>query len=180
MNKSFEERLNQILPRLASLDVLDNRGAGGEIGFWVFDYPPEHKMQPALVGCRRDPTESGPVEPGSSVQGDRPVRVRHPLAGERKLLDKTFVKQMKEGDRSVLQSLRPVLKEDKLAARLVEEAAVHDIERAPCLQSGSGAELRREELGRSGLHRRYGCVCSHTHPYGPAALVKPRPTAQHL
>jgi hypothetical protein len=23
----------------------NNRGAGGEIGFWIFDYPPEHEMQ---------------------------------------------------------------------------------------------------------------------------------------
>jgi len=39
MKTSFEERLNQVLPRLASPDVLDNLGAGGEIGFWIFDYP---------------------------------------------------------------------------------------------------------------------------------------------
>ena len=45
MKTSFDERLNQVLPQLASPDVLDNRGAGGESGFWVFDYPPEHEMQ---------------------------------------------------------------------------------------------------------------------------------------
>ena len=37
MKTSFEERLHQILPPLASPDVRDNRAAGGEIGFWLFD-----------------------------------------------------------------------------------------------------------------------------------------------
>ena len=37
MTADFEQRLNQVLPRLLSADVLDNRGAGGEIGFWIFD-----------------------------------------------------------------------------------------------------------------------------------------------
>jgi hypothetical protein len=45
MIASFEERLNHVLPRLLSSDVLDNKGAGGEIGFWIFDYPPENEMQ---------------------------------------------------------------------------------------------------------------------------------------
>ena len=44
MTTRFEERLNQILPRLVSPDVLSNQGAGGEIGFWIFDYPPEEEM----------------------------------------------------------------------------------------------------------------------------------------
>ena len=37
MTTRFEERLNQILPRLVSPDVLSNQGAGGEIGFWIFE-----------------------------------------------------------------------------------------------------------------------------------------------
>src|SRR4051812_47499994 len=42
---AFEDRLNQALPRLVSADVLENKGAGGEIGFWIFDYPPEREME---------------------------------------------------------------------------------------------------------------------------------------
>ena len=48
MTADFEQRLNQVLPRLLSTDVLDNRGAGGEIGFWIFDYPPEREMDMRL------------------------------------------------------------------------------------------------------------------------------------
>ena len=41
---SLEERLNQILPRITSRDFLDSKGLGNEIGFWVFDYPPEREL----------------------------------------------------------------------------------------------------------------------------------------
>jgi hypothetical protein len=44
MTQHFDDRLNQVLPCLLSADVLDNRGAGGEIGFWIFDYPAVPEM----------------------------------------------------------------------------------------------------------------------------------------
>jgi hypothetical protein len=44
MTQTFEERLNQILPRITSEDFLHNRGLGNEIGFWIFEYPPEQEM----------------------------------------------------------------------------------------------------------------------------------------
>jgi hypothetical protein len=63
MSQKLDERLNQILPRLTSPDVLANKGSGGEIGFWIFDYPPEDEMAvraflqgsvlPALAGISR-------------------------------------------------------------------------------------------------------------------------------
>jgi hypothetical protein len=44
MTLSLEERLNQILPRITSRDFLDSKGLGNEIGFWIFDYPPEREV----------------------------------------------------------------------------------------------------------------------------------------
>ena len=43
--QTFQQRLNQILPKLTSQDLLQNRGLGNEIGFWIFEYPPEHKLE---------------------------------------------------------------------------------------------------------------------------------------
>jgi len=43
----FEERLNQILPRLTSKELLNNEGLSNEIGFWVFDHVP------VIVSLRR-------------------------------------------------------------------------------------------------------------------------------
>jgi hypothetical protein len=44
MSHDLNERLNQILAKLTSKDLLTNQGLGNEIGFWIFDYPPEDEM----------------------------------------------------------------------------------------------------------------------------------------
>ncbi len=124
MTADFEQRLNQVLPRLLSADVLDNKGAGGEIGFWIFDYPPEREMDMRLW-------LDDVIVPG--IQKQRP-ELRYAvvdlfqeviaLLQERKLLDKAYEMQLRKGDDALLASLRSVLKEDRLAARLVEK---HDV-----------------------------------------------------
>lgn len=124
---TFEERLNQVLPRLASSDVLDNKGAGGEIGFWIFDYPPEREMEmrtwlneviePGLRKQKPD-LKFATVDLFECVVG---------LLEERGLLEKAFEMQLKKGDDALLSNLRSILKEDRLAARIVEMAGVSDL-----------------------------------------------------
>lgn len=152
MKTSFEERLNQILPRLASPDVLDNRGAGGEIGFWVFDYPPEHEME--MRAWITNVIEPGlpKLKPGIQFKVIDLFEFVVALLEERKLLDKTFAKQLKEGDESVLKSLRPVLKEDKLAARLVAVAGVQDLDLLLIKGVGAVYPMLRTHTLLSALH----------------------------
>ena len=152
MKTSFEERLNQILPRLASPDVLDNRGAGGEIGFWIFDYPPEHEMQ--MRSWLADVIEPGlhKLKPGLRFATVDLFEFVVALLEERNLLDKTFAKQLKEGDESVLKSLRPVLKEDKLAARLVAVAGVQDLDLLLIKGVGAVYPMLRTHTLLSALH----------------------------
>lgn len=124
MTLSLEERLNQILPRITSRDFLDSKGLGNEIGFWVFDYPPELELDvrnfvagtvlPALA------KQSPPVQ----VDTVNLLQLVTDLLEERKLLDKTLEMQKTKGDDSTLAALRSVLKEDKLAQKIAKE---HDI-----------------------------------------------------
>ena len=120
MKTSFEERLNQLLPRLASPEVLDNRGAGGEIGFWIFDYPPEHEMQ--MRAWLSEVIEPGllKLKPGLRFATIDLFDCVIKLLEERGLLTKAVEMQQRQGDESALRSLRSVLKEDRLAARVVE------------------------------------------------------------
>jgi hypothetical protein len=127
MSTTFEDRLNQALPRLASPDVLDNKGAGGEIGFWIFDYPPEREME-----MRSWLSEV--IEPGLRKQKPDLKFVTVDLfecvislLEERGLLDKAFEMQLKKGDEALLSTLRSVLKEDRLAARIVEKSGATDL-----------------------------------------------------
>ena len=124
MSQKLDERLNQILPRLTSPDVLANKGSGGEIGFWIFDYPPEDEMAvraflqgsvlPALA--RHQPAiRATAINLFDLVIG---------LLEERKLLDKVIEMQRTQGDAKTLASLRGVLAEEKLVRWLV---ATNDI-----------------------------------------------------
>lgn len=152
MSTKFEERLNQVLLRLVSPDVLSNRGAGGEIGFWIFDYPPEQEMQ--MRSWITDVIEPGLTKqkPGIRFKLVDLFELVIALLEERNLLDKAFAKQMKEGDEAVLKSLRSVLKEDKLAARLVEIAGVPDLDLLLIKGVGSVYPMLRTHTLLSALH----------------------------
>lgn len=45
MSKDFTKRLNQVKDRLMSDELLTNSGLGNEIGFYIFDYPPEFELE---------------------------------------------------------------------------------------------------------------------------------------
>lgn len=152
MTTTFEERLNQALPRLASSDVLDNRGAGGEIGFWIFDYPPEREME-----VRAWVAEV--IEPGLRKQKPQlrfaTIDLFECVVGlleERGLLEKAFEMQTRKGDDALLGNLRSVLKEDRLAARIVQMAGVQDLDLLIVKGVGSVYPMLRTHTLLSALH----------------------------
>jgi hypothetical protein len=152
MKSSFEDRLNQILPRLASPDVLVNRGAGGEIGFWVFDYPPEHEMQMRAWITEVIEPELPKRKPGVRFKTIDLFEFVITLLEERNLLGKALTKQLTQGDDAVLKSLRPVLKEDKLAARLVEVAGLQNLDLLLIKGVGAVYPMLRTHTLLSALH----------------------------
>lgn len=128
MIASFNERLNQILPRLTSEELLTNKGLGNEIGFHVFDYPAdkEDEMRDFLYRV---------IEP-SLTKDQRPIRFQTinlfelaiQLLEERKLLDKVIAMQRDKGNDAALPGLRSVLKEDKLAQHLTSKVDVDNLD----------------------------------------------------
>ena len=118
MTDDFHARLNGILPRLMSEELLANKGQGNEIGYWIFDYPVERELEmrsfledvvlPALRK-RQPPLRYEVVNLFELIIG---------LLEERNLYDRVIDMQQKQGNEAVLRSLIPVLKEDKLAARI--------------------------------------------------------------
>ena len=152
MKASFEERLNQVLPRLASSDVLNNQGVGGEIGFWVFDYPPEHEMQ--MRSWLASVIEPGlrKLKPGLRFATIDLFDCVVTLLEERGLLTKAFDMQLKQGDEAVLKSLRSVLKEDRLAARIVDQVGVKDLDLLIVKGVGAVYPMLRTHTLLSALH----------------------------
>lgn len=128
MTQTFEDRLNQILPRITSDDFLQNRGLGNEIGFWIFEYPPEQELlmretldkviEPALQR-RVPPLRYARVNLFELVIG---------LLESRKLLDKVIAMQAEKGDEAVFDALKGVLNQEKLAQRIVALHQPDDID----------------------------------------------------
>lgn len=124
MNLSFDERLNQILPRITSRDFLDSKGLGNEIGFWIFDYPPDRELDMrSFVFGTVLPALAKQV-PALRADTIDLLQLVTSLLEERNLLDKAMEMQKNKGDESTLSALRSVLKEDKVAQKI---AAQHDI-----------------------------------------------------
>ena len=149
---NFNERLNQILPKLTSKDVLENHGSGGEIGFWIFDYPPEEEVSmraflhdvvmPALAK-HQPAVHAADVNLFDLVIG---------LLEERKLLDKAIEMQRMQGDAKALESLRRVLKEDKLAERLVSQRNIAELDLLLMWNVGAVYPMLRTHTLLSALH----------------------------
>lgn len=152
MTLSLEERLNQILPRVTSSDFLESKGLGNEIGFWIFDYPPERELDV------RD-FVSGTVLPALAKQAP-PLRTAAvnllslvtDLLEERKLLDKAIEMQTGKGDDSTLAALRSVLKEDKLAQKIAIQFDVSQLDLLIITGVGAVYPMLRTHTLLSALH----------------------------
>lgn len=152
MTLSLEERLNQILPRITSRDFLDSKGLGNEIGFWIFDYPPDREMDV------RD-FLSGTVVPALGKQSpaircavvDLLTLVTE-LLEERKLLDKAIAMQQAKGNDGALAALRSVLKEDKLAQKIATHHDIHSLDLLVLTGVGAVYPILRTHTLLSALH----------------------------
>lgn len=152
MTLSLEERLNQILPRITSRDFLDSKGLGNEIGFWIFDYPPDREMDVRGFLSGTMVPALGKQSPAIRCAVVDLLTLVTELLEERKLLDKAIAMQQAKGNDGALAALRSVLKEDKLAQKI---ATQHDIQALDLLVlTGVGAvyPMLRTHTLLSALH----------------------------
>ena len=149
---SFDERLNQILPRVTSRDFLDSKGLGNEIGFWIFDYPPDREldMRSFLYGTVL-PAIAKQV-PALRAETIDLLQLVTGLLEERKLLDKTMDMQLRNGDDSTLAALRSVLKEDKIAQKIASEHDIPNLDLLILTGVGSVYPMLRTHTLLSALH----------------------------
>ena len=152
MALTFEERLNQILPKISSDEFLNSKGLGNEIGFWIFDYPPEREMEMRDFLTRTVLTSLNksqpPIRAGIINLFDLVIQ----LLQERQLLDKAIDMQQTKGDEAVMAALRPVLKEDKLAQKVVTMVDLDNIDLLMLWGVGSAYPMLRTHTLLSALH----------------------------
>lgn len=152
MKMNFDARLNQILPRVTSRDFLDSKGLGNEIGFWIFDYPPEREMDVrAFLEGTVLPTLAKRVPPLHAATVDLFQLVTE-LLGDRGLLDKAMEMQQSKGDESALQALRSVLKEDRLAQKIADRFDIPALDLMILTGVGAVYPMLRTHTLLSALH----------------------------
>ena len=116
--QELAERLDAIRERLDNDDFLNNRGLGNEIGFYIFDYPPQFELMvrdylALLVGRM-------------AKLGRRFVHLNLfdemlAMLQERKLLDKAFELEKKKGIDELAMALKGPLEQGRVAQHLVKK-----------------------------------------------------------
>jgi len=128
MSESLNERLDKILPRLISNDLLMGNGIGNEIAFYIFDYPPEEELR--VRDHIRFLLDHIPKQkPGLRVVHINLLDFVLDYLKSRNLLDKAITMQREKGDAALLKALSGPLDENKIATRFAEVAdpAEHDL-----------------------------------------------------
>ncbi|MBN3791441.1 DUF1788 domain-containing protein [Burkholderia sp. Ac-20353] len=136
MNHQLQDRLNQIPDKILTKEFLKSQGLGNEIGFWIFDYPPEDELQVrdylSFLEGFLDKKHSQ-----LKVININLLQAMRDYLGQRNFTEKAIQMQKAKGDQALLKALSGPLHMDKFAPFLMEHsrAAENDI----VLVSGVGS-----------------------------------------
>ena len=114
MNELLKERLNRIMDRIQSPEFLSNAGLGNEIGFYIFDYPPEEEL--AVRDHVRFILETmAKKRPDLRIAHVNLFRLLIDYLKKRKLYERALKIQKSKGDDELRKALRGPLHEEKIA-----------------------------------------------------------------
>ena len=155
MTRSLDERLNGALARLVDPNLLSGQGIGNEIGFYIFDYPPENELhvRERIDALVRD---IGRQRPDLRVAHINLFDVVVDHLQERGFLEKSLALQQKKGDAALNSALAAPLQAQRLAEVFTRKAKPesHDL----VLLSGVGGAfpIVRSHNLLNGLHALMG------------------------
>ncbi|MGP5307395.1 DUF1788 domain-containing protein [Vreelandella alkaliphila] len=118
-------RLNQVAEKITRPDFLAGQGLGNELGFWVFDYAPEHELQ-VRAYLNFLPSLMARQHPDIKMAQVNLLEVLKDYLTERGFLDKAIAMQKSKGDAALLKALRGPLHMDKFAPYLIRHSLSHE------------------------------------------------------
>lgn len=128
MDQRLHDRLNQIPEKILSPAFLSGQGLGNEIGFWIFDYAPEHELEVRKY--------TGFLE-GMLAKKHSHLKIVNinllqslvDYLDDRNFLEKAIQMQKTKGDEGLFKALKGPLHMDKFAPYLTQKysAAEQDI-----------------------------------------------------
>lgn len=153
MNNGIEHRLNLIVDRLVSAELLSNSGLGNEIGFYVFDYPPDFEPQ-VRDFLKTIENQLSKRKPDLKVAHVNLFKLLIEYLKERKLLERAFVLQKKDGDEGLLKALKAPLNEEKIAKYFVSITKPEENDLIILSGIGSSFPILRSHTLLNNLHHR--------------------------
>ncbi|ELA8085011.1 MULTISPECIES: DUF1788 domain-containing protein [Vibrio] len=123
--QQLQQRLEKVKDRLESDEFLTNKELGGEIGFYIFDYPAEHEI---IVREHID-FLTKKLASRSEIKGKRFACINLyemvvELLKSRKLLDRAYKMQFEKGDDALFKALKGPLEQNRFAEFIVKQANV--------------------------------------------------------
>jgi len=110
--KRLNGRLDEIQPRIESEDFLKNQGLGNEIGFYVFDYPPESEL---TVREHLEYMTERLDKRGRNFKSINLFEAIIELLDTRKLTERAFKVQKERGDDALFNALKGPLEQNRVA-----------------------------------------------------------------
>ena len=151
MNEKLKGRLNQILPRLESKEFLENSGLGNEIGFYIFDYPPEEELE-VRNHVQIVLEQLAKKRPDLKVAHVNLFKLIVDYLKERDLLDRALKLQLEKGDVALRKALRAPLHEEKIAKAFVEAARPDEHDMVIITGIGNAWPILRSHTLLNNLH----------------------------
>jgi len=151
MNENLKERLNKILDRITSPEFLGNKGSGGEIEFYIFDYPPDAELEVRQhVEFVMD--KAAKRIPELRIAHVNLFQLLVDYLKERGFLDKALALQKEKGDEAMFKALKGPLHEGKIAKEFVKAAQTADHDLVFMTGVGNAWPLLRSHTLLSNLH----------------------------
>jgi Domain of unknown function (DUF1788) len=117
LQTTIHQRLNSLTAELQNPRLLENRGIGNEIGYYIFDYDPEHEpiVQQYLAGLQQKMMSS--AVPLKMIEIDL-YRLILKVLEDRNLLQKAFELEANKGNETLAKTIKPMVRPEKVVEQV--------------------------------------------------------------
>jgi len=147
----FKTRLDKILHRLTSDELLSNSGLGNEIGFYIFDYPPEFELE-VREHIEFILKQLPKRKPAMRFKHINLFELIIQYLKKRNLLDRVLDIQIKKGDEALLKALKGPIDAKKIAKEFVDLALPDEQDLVLVSGVGSAYPMLRSNNLLNSLH----------------------------
>tara|TARA_R110002072_G_scaffold277064_1_gene438804 strand:- start:23185 stop:23772 length:588 start_codon:yes stop_codon:yes gene_type:complete len=152
---SLHDRLDHILPKIESEDFLQNQGLGNEIGFYVFDYPPESELE---VREHLSFMSNKLIKRGRNFASINLFETIIQLLDSRKLTERAFKVQKERGDEALFNALKGPLEQNRVAEFITSKIDLENCDFILLHGLGSAWPIIRGHGLLNALHAKVGNV----------------------